>query len=126
LVELHALDGLLGAVALVCLGAGLEVSHLHLREGAALAWLNQLALEHDPKLAGMLQHVARLDVDGIDLHGSALEIRRARRASRRFRLGRRAGAASYQLGPAEGRGAWQMRGRRHSVIAGTLGSHRVT
>ncbi|MGH7123693.1 MAG: alkaline phosphatase family protein, partial [Stellaceae bacterium] len=33
-----------------------------------------------------------------------------------------AGAASYQLGPAEGRGAWQGSGRQRSVIAAPVGS----
>src|SRR5579883_2303047 len=91
LVELHALHGLLGAVALVGLRPGLEVAHLDLREGAALARLDQLALQHDPELARVLEDVAGLDVDGVDLHGLALEIRKSRRATESFTSGRRRG-----------------------------------
>ena len=69
LVEPDALDRLLGAEALVELGAAAQVAHLDLGEGAALAGLHQLALQHEPQLALMLEHIARLDVDGVDLHG---------------------------------------------------------
>src|SRR6185437_5989298 len=72
LVEADALHGLLRAEALVELRAATQITHLHLRKGAALSRLHQLAAHHQPELALMLQDIARLDVDGIDLHGARL------------------------------------------------------
>src|SRR6185437_14080955 len=72
LVEADALHGLLRAEALVELRAATKITHLHLRKGAALSRLHQLAAHHQPELALMLQDIARLDVDGIDLHGARL------------------------------------------------------
>src|SRR5487761_708891 len=71
LVEASALNRFLRTVARVGLGAGLEIAHLDLGEGTALAGLDELALDHKPELAVLLEHVAGFDVDGIDLHGAS-------------------------------------------------------
>ena len=69
LVEADALDGLLGAEALVQLAAAAQIAQLDLGEGAAFAGLDQFALQHEPELVLVFEHVARLEVDGVDLHG---------------------------------------------------------
>ena len=67
-VETDPLDGLLGAEALVELGSAAQIAHFDLSEGAALAGLDQLALQDDPELALMFENIAGLDIDGVDLH----------------------------------------------------------
>src|SRR6202012_5415911 len=47
-----------GPPALVCLVARLQVAHLHLDEGAALAGRNDLLLQHGPAPAFMLDDLA--------------------------------------------------------------------
>jgi hypothetical protein len=75
LVEADTLDGLLGAKALVELAAAAQVAQLHLSEGAALAGLDQLALQHEPEFVLVFEDVARLKVDGVDFHGGISEER---------------------------------------------------
>ena len=78
LVEAHPFDGFLGSEPLVQLRPAAQIAQLDLREGAALAGLNQFALQHEPELVLVLENVAWLDVDGIDFHwqdlGTALDI----------------------------------------------------
>jgi len=68
-VEADSLDRFLGAEALVELCAAAQVAQFDLGKGAALAGLDQFALEHEPELVLVFEHVARLEVDGVDLHG---------------------------------------------------------
>jgi len=71
LVEADALDGLLGAKALVELGAAAQVAQLHLGERTSLPRLDQLALQHEPEFVLVFEDVARLKVDGVDFHGGS-------------------------------------------------------
>src|SRR5271155_3510826 len=68
LVEAHPLDRFLGSEALVQFRPAAQIAQLDLGEGAAFAGLNQFALQHEPELVLVLEHVARLDIDGIDFH----------------------------------------------------------
>src|SRR5208282_2900794 len=69
LLDLQLLDGVGGAPALVGLAAALEVAHLDLDEGAALAGRDDLDLEHGPLPAVVLDDVAGADQVGLELHG---------------------------------------------------------
>src|SRR2546423_372890 len=63
-VDLDALDLVLGAEALVGLGAGLDVLHLHLHEGAAAAAdVHVVGLEHAPDALVPLEEVTDTDLD---------------------------------------------------------------
>ncbi len=77
-VEADAFDGFLGAEAVVELDPAAQVAHLDLGKGAALAGLDQLALQHDPQLALVFEDIARLDVDGVDLHDLGILVGRDR------------------------------------------------
>src|SRR5690606_22582488 len=112
-VEANALDRFLGPEALVRLRPCLEVAHFDLGEGAALAGLDKLALEDDPEPPSVLQDIAWLDVNGVDLHGQAFSNRRASLAGQA--QGRKRGAdelvASRSFGGAA-RGARDARSDR--------------
>ena len=59
LVDAYALNRFLGAKSLVGFVASAQVAHLDLDDRCALARLIDFAFDDDPKLAVMLQHVAR-------------------------------------------------------------------
>jgi len=68
----------LGTETLVQFGPAAQIAQLDLSEGAALAGLDQFALQHEPELVLVLENIAWLDVDGIDFHwqdlGRALDV----------------------------------------------------
>ena len=66
------LDRVGGAPALVGLVAGLEVAHLHLDEGAALAGGDDLLLQHGPATAFVLDDLSGADQVRLLLHGNSL------------------------------------------------------
>src|SRR6267142_2316167 len=67
-VDERPLDLVLGAEALVGLGARLDVLHLHLHEGAAAAaHVHVIALQHAPDALVPFQQVAGTDADCFDL-----------------------------------------------------------
>jgi hypothetical protein len=69
LVGREFLDGVRRPPALVGLHAGLDVAHVDLDEGAALAGRDELDLEHAVLLAFVLDDVARANLVCADLHG---------------------------------------------------------
>src|SRR5205823_7880054 len=89
LVETYPLDRLLGSKTLVQFRPAAQIAQLDLREGAALAGLNQFALQHEPELVLVLEHIARLDVDGIDFHWQ--DLGRALGSITDLNIGRRSG-----------------------------------
>ena len=99
LVQAHALDRLDRAEALVELGAVDQILELDLLVGGALAGLDVLGPDHAPQPVPVLEHVARANVVGADLHdlnskGSALRPRRSPRATGACRPRRHPGSAT--------------------------------
>ena len=77
LVEAHALDRLDRAEALVELGAVDQVLELDLLVGRPLAGLDVLGPDHAPQPVLVLEHVARADLVGADLHDLDPKLRNA-------------------------------------------------